>query len=79
MAVRCWRIKFGPQIARRLERQRSAPWPRWHPDETLRSIGGRRMYVWRAVDDEGGFLDLVAQPRQDTDRLCGVEDHGTSA
>ncbi len=28
-------------------------------------IGGRRMYLWRAVDDEGEVLDLLIQPRRD--------------
>jgi putative transposase len=26
-------------------------------------VGGRRMYLWRAIDDEGGVLDLM---RRDT-------------
>jgi putative transposase len=30
------------------------------------SVGGRRMYLWRAVDDEGEVLDLVMQRRRDT-------------
>jgi transposase-like protein len=30
------------------------------------NIGGRRMYPWRAVDDEGEVLDLVMQRRRDT-------------
>ena len=30
-------------------------------------IGGRRMYLWRAVDDEGEVLDLVVQHRRDTE------------
>ena len=29
-------------------------------------IGGKRMYLWRAVDDEGEVLDLVVQKRRDT-------------
>jgi putative transposase len=29
-------------------------------------VGGRRMYLWRAVDDEGEVLDLVMQRRRDT-------------
>jgi transposase-like protein len=28
--LRCWTIKFGPQIARNLNRRRPAPSPRWH-------------------------------------------------
>lgn len=63
--IRCWTIKFGPQIARRLKKLRPAPSPRWHLDEVVSSIGGRRMYIWRAVDDEGEVLDLVVQRRRD--------------
>ena len=49
--IRCWTIKFGPQFARRLKKQRPAPSPRWHLDEMVCTVGGRRMYLWRAVDD----------------------------
>lgn len=30
-------------------------------------LGGRRKYLWRAVDDEGEVLDLVVQRRRDTE------------
>ena len=65
--IRCWTIKFGPQIARRLKRLRPSPSPRWHLDEVVCSIGGKRMFLWRAVDDEGEVLDLVVQRRRDTE------------
>lgn len=63
--IRCWTIKFGPQIARNLKRRRPAPSPRWHLDEVVCKIGGKRMYLWRAVDDEGEVLDVVVQKRRD--------------
>src|ERR1700742_1453354 len=59
--IRMWTIKFGPQIAMNLKRRRHAPSPRWHLDEMVSSIGGRRMYLWRAVDDEGEVLDMIVQ------------------
>jgi putative transposase len=65
--IRCWTIKFGPQIAARLRRLRPAPTPRWHLDEVVCSIGGKRMFIWRAVDDEGEVMDLVVQLRRDTE------------
>ena len=65
--IRCWTIKFGPLIARRLKKRRCAPSPRWHLDEMVCWIGGKRMYLWRAVDDEGEVLDLVVQRRRDTE------------
>ena len=64
--IRCWTIKFGPLIARRLRRRRPAPSPRGHLDELVCCIGGKRTYLWRAVDNEGGALDLVVQRRRDT-------------
>ena len=65
--IKCWSIKFGPLIARRLKRQRPSPSPRTHLNEMVCWIGGRRMYLWRAVDDEGEVLDLVVQRRRDTE------------
>ena len=64
--VRCWTIKFGPLIARRLRKRRWPPTPRWHLDEVVCRIGGKRLYLWRAVDDEGEVLDVVVQRRRDT-------------
>jgi putative transposase len=64
--IRCWTIKFGPHIAANLKRRRVAPSPRWHLDEMVCTVGGKRVYLWRAVDDEGEVLDLVMQRRRDT-------------
>ena len=33
--IRCWTIKFGPLIARRLKKRRWAPSPRWLLDEVV--------------------------------------------
>ena len=63
-AVRCWVMKFGPLIAANLRRRRSPPSGRWHLDEMVVKIGGRRMYLWRAVDGEGEVLDVLVQKRR---------------
>ena len=63
-AVRCWVIKFGPLIAANLRRRRTPPTGRWHLDEMVVRIGGQRMYLWRAVDDEGEVLDMLVQKRR---------------
>ena len=59
--VRRWVLKFGPAIARRLRRHRPRPSDRWHLDEMVVRIAGKRMYLWRAVDDEGEVLDMLVQ------------------
>ena len=63
-AIRCWIIKFGPLIAANLRRRRGPPTGRWHLDEMVVKIRGRRMFLWRAVDDEGEVLDVLVQKRR---------------
>ena len=36
-----------------------------HLDEMFVSIGGRKMYLWRAVDAEGEVLDILVQSKRD--------------
>jgi putative transposase len=65
-SVRRWVLKFGPMFARNLRRLRPRPTGRWHLDEMVVSIQGRRMHLWRAVDSEGEVLDLLVQAKRDT-------------
>src|SRR5436190_11688957 len=51
-------------IARRLRAMRPKPHTIWHLDEMFVSIGGKRMYLWRAVDAEGEVLDCLVQSRR---------------
>src|SRR5579859_4667550 len=63
-AIWCWTQKFGVQFARNLRCSRPKPTGRWHLDEMVVRIGGRRMFLWRAVDDEGEVLDMLVQRRR---------------
>ncbi len=62
--VRRWFLKFGRLIARNLRRNRPRPSPRWHLDEMVIKIRGRKHWLWRAVDDEGEVLDFLVQRRR---------------
>src|SRR5580700_9897354 len=62
---RRWVLKFGPGFVRRLRRSRPRPSNRWHLDEMVVRIAGKRMYLWRAVDHEGEVLDMPVQRRRD--------------
>ena len=62
--VRRWFLKFGRLIASNLRRSRPQPSARWHLDEMVIKIRGRRHWLWRAVDDEGEVLDFLVQPRR---------------
>src|ERR671913_122283 len=63
--VRRWVLKFGPAFARNLRRLRPRPTAQWHLDEMAVVIGGKRLWLWRAVDSEGEILDILVQPRRD--------------
>lgn len=65
--IRCWTIKSGALIARRLKKQRWLPPPRWHLDEVVCNNGDKQMLLWRAFDDEGKVLDVMVQRRWDTE------------
>src|SRR4029450_8347091 len=62
--IRQWVTRFGPAIARDLRSRRPRPHGQWHLDEMFVSIGGKRMYLWRAVDAEGEVLDCLVQSRR---------------
>ncbi len=64
--VRRWVCKFGPLFARDLRRRRPRPTARWHLDEMVITIAGKRHWLWRAVDDEGEVLDVLVQTQGDT-------------
>ncbi len=64
--VRRWVLKFGRAYARRIQRRRPRPTERWHLDEMVVTIRGRRFYLWRAVDSEGEVLDILVQSRRNT-------------
>ena len=64
--VRRWVAKFGPLFARELRRRRPRPTGRWHMDEMVVTIAGKRFWLWRAVDSEGEVLDLLVQSKRNT-------------
>ena len=41
--IRRWVARYGPEIAKKLRRQRARAHPRWHLDEMFVAIGGRRI------------------------------------
>ena len=65
--VRRWTRKFGQVYAANLRLRRPTPTGRWHLDEMVVKIGGKRMWLWRAVDDEGEVLDVLLQKRRNKD------------
>ena len=47
-----------------LRKRRPKPHSIWHLDEVYLRIGGRLVYLWRAVDAEGEVLDVLLQTKR---------------
>ena len=64
--IRKWVGKFGSTYAKRIKCRSEGPSPVRHLDEVYTKIGGKTVYLWRAVDDERTVLDVVVQRRRNT-------------
>ena len=62
--VRRWALKFGKEYAKRIRKRRPQPHSEWFLDEVFVKVGGKPMYLWRAVDGEGEVLDVLVQKRR---------------
>lgn len=63
--VRQWARKFGRLFARSLRRRQPKAGDKWHLDEMVIGIKGRKYWLWRAVDQHGMVLDILIQSRRD--------------
>src|SRR5215211_9220737 len=64
-AVRQWARKFGQDVANRIRRRLPRAGDKWHLDEVVIKIAGKKHWVWRAVDQDGIVLDILVQSRRD--------------
>jgi putative transposase len=62
--VRQWALKFGQSFANQIRRRLPAPGDKWHLDEVMITIAGRKHWLWRAVDQHGTVLDILVQSRR---------------
>ena len=62
--VRQWALKFGQSFANQIRRRLPAAGDKWHLDEVAISIGGKKHWLWRAVDQHGVVLDILVQSRR---------------
>src|SRR3954462_3471182 len=57
--VRQWARKFGQAFANQIRRRLPCPGDKWHLDEVCLMIGGKKHWLWRAVDQDGVVLDVL--------------------
>ena len=64
-AMRLWCCKFGPTLARNPRRRQGQLGDVWHLDEVFVTIHRGSRYLWRAVDQDRGVLDILVTRRRD--------------
>ena len=63
--VRQWGLKFGQALANQIRRRLPRAGDKWHLDEVVVKIAGKKHWLWRAVDQDGTVLDILVQSRRD--------------
>lgn len=61
--------RFGVQFAAKVRLDRPRPTDKWHLDEVVVPIKGRKHWLWRAIDANGDILDILVQSRPKRHRL----------
>jgi putative transposase len=64
-SVRQWAMKFGQAFANQIRCRLPRPGEKWHLDEVVLKIAGKKHWLWRAVDQDGIVLDVLVQSRRD--------------
>lgn len=63
--VRLWTEKFGRDFANDIRRRSAGRLgDKWYLDEVVITIGGKKHWLWRAVDQDGFVLDVLVQSRR---------------
>src|SRR5438046_9683751 len=62
--IRQWALKFGQAFANQIRRRLPRPGDKWHLDEVVLKIAGKKHWLWRAVDQDGIVLDILVQRRR---------------
>jgi len=63
-AIRLWINRFGRHFAHCIRRDRPRPNDKWHLDEVVITIRGKKYWLWRAIDADGDVLDILVQTRR---------------
>ena len=63
-AIRLWINRFGRHFGDYIRRDRPRPNDKWHLDEVVITIRGKKHWLWRAIDAKGGVLDILVQTRR---------------
>ena len=60
-----WVQRFTPELIDAARPSRHVAGDRWFLDETYLKLAGRWVYLYRAIDQNGQVIDVLASPKRD--------------
>ncbi|MCZ6830123.1 MAG: DDE-type integrase/transposase/recombinase [Gammaproteobacteria bacterium] len=60
-SIRPWCLKFPGEYTKSPRKRQGKLGDIWYLDEVFISVGGKRQYHWRAVDQDGDVIDILVQ------------------
>jgi transposase-like protein len=60
-----WVQRFTPELIDAARPSRHVAGDRWFVDETYLKVAGQWVYLYRAIDQHGQVIDVLASPRRD--------------
>jgi transposase, IS6 family len=60
-----WVQRFTPELIDAARPSRHVAGDRWFVDETYLKLAGRWVYLYRAIDQQGQVIDVLASPKRD--------------
>ena len=64
-SIRYWSLKFGKIYAKRIKKTKQYG-DYVYMDEVFCKIQGKRVYLWRAVDQDGQTIDVLVQEKRNS-------------
>ncbi|MFB3077312.1 MAG: IS6 family transposase, partial [Lysobacterales bacterium] len=65
-SIRRWCLKFPREYTKSLRKRQGKLGDIWFLDAVFISVGGKRQYLWRAVDQDGDVIDILVQSRRNS-------------
>jgi hypothetical protein len=65
-----WVQRFTPELIDAARPSRHVGGDRWFVDETYLKLAGRWVYLYRAIDQHGQVIDVLASPKRDLAATC---------
>jgi putative transposase len=62
--IQRWVFKFSPAIEKNMHKRKFQVGDSWRMDETYIKVGGKDMFLYRAVDKEGNTVDFLLTKRR---------------